>query len=65
MKKIPLCRPSINDNEIKSIVEALKSGWITHGPKNRELEESVYRREQLQVKIPDAGNRVISSHVWH
>jgi len=34
-------------------------------PKNRELEESVYRREQLQVKIPDAGNRVISSHVWH
>ena len=39
MKKIPLCRPSINDNEIKSVVEALKSGWLTHGPKNRELEE--------------------------
>ena len=34
-------------------------------PKNRELEESVYRREQLQVKMPEAGNRVIPSHVWH
>ena len=34
-------------------------------PKNRELEESVYRREQLQVKMSDARNRVISSHVWH
>ena len=39
MKKIPLCRPSITDNEIKSVVEALKSGWLTHGPKNSELEE--------------------------
>ena len=34
-------------------------------PKNRELEESVHCREQLQVKMSDAGNRVISSHVLH
>ena len=30
---IPFCRPTIEDEEIASVVESLKSGWITTGPK--------------------------------
>ena len=29
----PFCRPTIEDEEIASVVESLKSGWITTGPK--------------------------------
>ena len=35
---IPLCKVFINDDEIKSVVEVLNSGWYTHGPKNKEFE---------------------------
>lgn len=36
---IPLCIPDIDENEIRAVIEVLKSGWLTHGPKNHELEE--------------------------
>jgi len=39
LRKIPLCRPSIGEEEIKSVVEVIKSGWMAHGIKNREFEE--------------------------
>jgi len=39
LRKIPLCRPSIGEEEIKSVVEVIKSGWMAHGTKNREFEE--------------------------
>ncbi|MDO8669168.1 MAG: DegT/DnrJ/EryC1/StrS family aminotransferase [Candidatus Buchananbacteria bacterium] len=37
---IPLCRPSIGQDEFKKIQEVLISGWLTHGPFNEEFEES-------------------------
>lgn len=39
MDKIPLCVPDIGGKEIKIVKEVLKSGWLAHGPKNREFEE--------------------------
>ena len=36
---IPLSRPYFDDEEINSVTEVLKSGWVAHGPKNEELEE--------------------------
>ncbi len=30
---IPFCRPTIEEDEIASVVETLRSGWITTGPK--------------------------------
>ncbi|PJE57911.1 MAG: DegT/DnrJ/EryC1/StrS family aminotransferase [Candidatus Portnoybacteria bacterium CG10_big_fil_rev_8_21_14_0_10_36_7] len=42
-KKIPLCKPSINQKEFKKIKEVLKSSWLTHGPFNEEFEESFAR----------------------
>ena len=30
---IPFCRPSLGDAEIAAVVETLRSGWITTGPR--------------------------------
>ena len=35
---IPFCTPDISDAEIREVVEVLKSGWITTGPKVKKLE---------------------------
>jgi dTDP-4-amino-4,6-dideoxygalactose transaminase len=36
---IPFHRPSIGENEIRAVVETLRSGWITTGPRAQELEK--------------------------
>lgn len=40
MKKynIPFSPPDISDREINEVIDTLKSGWITTGPKTKELE---------------------------
>ena len=35
---VPLCRPSLGDQEIDAVVEVLKSGWIAHGEYNSKFE---------------------------
>ena len=35
--KIPFSPPDISETEINEVVEALKSGWITTGPRTKEL----------------------------
>ncbi len=37
-RNIPFSPPDISDLEIEEVVEALKSGWITTGPRTKELE---------------------------
>ena len=39
--KIPFSPPDITDEEIKEVTEVLKSGWITTGPKTKELERKI------------------------
>lgn len=39
--QIPFSPPDITPEEIKEVTEALKSGWITTGPKTKELEKEV------------------------
>lgn len=39
--KIPFSPPDITDAEINRVVEVLKSGWITTGPKTKELEKRI------------------------
>ena len=38
-KFIPFHRPAIGEDEIQSVVETLKSGWLTTGPKVKRFEE--------------------------
>lgn len=38
---IPFSPPDISDAEIEQVVEALRSGWITTGPKTKQLEKEI------------------------
>lgn len=40
-RNIPFSPPDITDKEIQNVVEVLKSGWITTGPKTKELESKI------------------------
>lgn len=39
--KIPFSPPDITEEEIEEVADALRSGWITTGPKTKELERKV------------------------
>ena len=39
--KIQFSPPDISNEEINEIIDALKSGWITTGPKTKRLEKEV------------------------
>ena len=39
--KIPFSPPDITEEEISEVVAALRSGWITTGPKTKELEKEI------------------------
>ena len=41
MMKIPFSPPDITEAEINEVCEALRSGWITTGPRTKELERQV------------------------
>ncbi|EMX0192706.1 DegT/DnrJ/EryC1/StrS family aminotransferase [Bacillus thuringiensis] len=40
-KNIPFSPPDITDVEIEEVVKAMKSGWITTGPRTKELEKRI------------------------
>ena len=40
-KKIPFSPPDITEAEIQEVAEALRSGWITTGPRTKQLEKNV------------------------
>lgn len=41
MRSIPFSPPDITETEIEEVVNALKSGWITTGPRTKELEKRI------------------------
>ena len=41
MMKIPFSPPDITEEEIQEVAEALRSGWITTGPKTKEFERQI------------------------
>lgn len=40
-KNIPFSPPSINQEDINNVIEVLKSGWITTGPKTKQFEKDI------------------------
>ena len=40
-KQIPFSPPDISEAEINEVAEALRSGWITTGPRTKELERRI------------------------
>lgn len=59
---IPFCRPTIEEDEIAEVVETLRSGWITTGPRAAAFEEafaaSVDAPHALAVTSATAGLHV-------
>ncbi|HQE25993.1 MAG TPA: DegT/DnrJ/EryC1/StrS family aminotransferase, partial [Candidatus Atribacteria bacterium] len=41
IRNIPFSPPDISDVEIEEVIKTLKSGWITTGPRTKELEKRV------------------------
>lgn len=64
MKKIPFSPPDITDAEIAEVVDALKSGWITTGPKTKLLEKRLaafIETGKVDIDVSDDrwNNRVV------
>ena len=38
-KPLPFCQPDIGEDEIAEVVDTIRSGWLTTGPKTKEFEE--------------------------
>jgi dTDP-4-amino-4,6-dideoxygalactose transaminase len=48
---LPYCLPSIGEEEIQEVVDSLRSGWVTTGPKVKRFEEGF-------AKYVDAGHAI-------
>jgi dTDP-4-amino-4,6-dideoxygalactose transaminase len=53
---IPFSPPDITDQEINAVVEVLKSGWITSGPKSALFEEEIQEYCSAKNAIAVASN---------
>lgn len=56
---LPLCRPTLGDEEIREVVDSLRSGWLTTGPKverfEKRFQEYLGDRECIAVSSATAG----------
>ncbi|HWX21803.1 MAG TPA: DegT/DnrJ/EryC1/StrS family aminotransferase [Candidatus Binatia bacterium] len=53
MRAIPFHKPSIGQPEIEEVVDCLKSGWLTTGPKTKQFEQefACYLQRRLAVAV--------------
>ena len=51
MKKIPFSPPDMSEAEINEVAEALRSGWITTGPKTKEFERLIAMCCQMEQAV--------------
>ncbi|MBR9728821.1 UDP-4-amino-4-deoxy-L-arabinose aminotransferase [Shewanella intestini] len=54
---LPLCRPAVDEQDIQAVVDVLRSGWITTGPKSAALEQQVkeYTHTEHVVSLSSAS----------
>ncbi len=51
MRNIPFSPPDLSQAEIDAVVEVLKSGWITTGPKTKEFEKKIAKWCNTEVAV--------------
>ncbi|HEY3862566.1 MAG TPA: DegT/DnrJ/EryC1/StrS aminotransferase family protein [Verrucomicrobiae bacterium] len=53
MSKLPFYKPSLGQEEIDEVVDTLKSGWLTTGPKTKQFEQefSAYLKHRHSVAV--------------
>lgn len=50
-KKVPFQRPDLGEEEINEVVETLRSGWLTSGPKVKKFEKEFARAVNAEFAI--------------
>ncbi len=40
MRGLPLARPDLGEEEVEAVIEVIRSGWLTMGPRTQEFEEA-------------------------
>lgn len=59
MKPIPFALPDLGNDEIQEVIDSLKSGWVTTGPKVKKFEENFSRyvgcKHSLAVNSATSG----------
>ncbi|HKU68032.1 MAG TPA: DegT/DnrJ/EryC1/StrS aminotransferase family protein [Candidatus Baltobacteraceae bacterium] len=48
---IPYCRPDISDTEIAAVVDSMRNGWLTTGPKVHEFEQAFARASGVKHAV--------------
>ncbi len=61
---IPLAKPDITDEEISEVVEVIKSGWLTTGPKVTEFEEKLSAYLQNEEPLYTIGLNSCTSALY-
>ncbi len=60
---IPFCRPTIEEDEINEVVDSLKSGWITTGPKVVRFEEEFKNWAGGKVSAVSVNSATAGLHI--
>lgn len=63
MKKIPFSPPDITEAEIKEVTDALRSGWITTGPKTKKQQDR--KQKNLRRKLPHIVGGIVQWVLVH
>ncbi|WP_330360079.1 DegT/DnrJ/EryC1/StrS aminotransferase family protein [Terrisporobacter glycolicus] len=64
-RNIPFSPPDITDVEINEVVDALKSGWITTGPKTKKLEKMIAERCHTSNAVCLNSNTACAEMTFH
>lgn len=64
-RSIPFSPPDITDEEINEVIDALKSGWITTGPKTKELERLIADRCNTSRAVCLNSNTACAEMTFH
>lgn len=52
-RNIPFSPPDLSDLEVAEVVATLKSGWITTGPRTKELERNIAEYLKFPAEVPN------------
>lgn len=60
---LPFTRPTIEEADLEAVRQVLLSGWLTTGPKARELEEAItqYLGGGIQVRVFNSGTSALEA----
>jgi dTDP-4-amino-4,6-dideoxygalactose transaminase len=64
---VPFYRPSLTQKEIDEVVECLKSGWLTTGPRTKQFEQEFaqhLRVDPARSRLRDDRENVFSENHW-